>query len=162
MPRNRAWQDTLFDLTIVPAAAQSNTDLLANAPPVDTLTVIRMIVGLEVYPSLGLITDGLMAIDMGIGVTSLEAFTVNATPDVNVDDEYPPRGWLWIARKGVYNSVEASSGLDTVYRANFEVDLRAMRKIDKGKLYLAVSSTVTAGSAFNTELMGRVRVLCLT
>lgn len=88
--RGRAWADTLINLSISAGAAQSATDLLANAPTIDTLTAIRIVLDLEFYPVVNTLTDGIMAIDVGIGVTSLEAFAVNATPDVNVDGEYPP------------------------------------------------------------------------
>jgi len=159
--RGRAWADTLINLSISAGAAQSATDLLANAPTIDTLTAIRIVLDLEFYPVVNTLTDGIMAIDVGIGVTSLEAFAVNATPDVNVDGEYPPRGWLYIARTTAYNDVFGDTK-DQWKPGALHVDIHSQRKVDKGKLFLAMSSTTVEGSGLGVRAIGRVRVLCLT
>jgi len=49
-----------------------------------------------------------------------------------------------------------------MFPAVFKADLRSMRRVDKGKLFLAVSSTFIAGASYNVQIVGRVRVLCLT
>jgi len=110
--RARAWADTLVNLTVVSAAGQSATDLLANAPTIDTITAVRIVLRLEAYPAVANASDGIQAIDVGIGVTSLEAFGVNATPDVNTDNEYLPRGWLYVERGTVYNVTNTDPVVD--------------------------------------------------
>ena len=159
--RHRAWADTIFGLSVVAGAAQSNNDLLANAPTIDTITAVRLIIQLEAVPTLGTTVDGVMAFDIGVGVTSLEAFTANATPDVNSDDEYPPRGWLYIGRKLVLAD-SPDVNFQTSKVAMFDVDIRSMRKVDKGKLYLSMSANQISGTSFSLVVGGRVRVLCLT
>ena len=160
--RGRSWADTLFNLTVVSAAAQSNNDLLANAPTSDTLTVVRIIGDLWwISSSLTVQSTGAERLDVGIGVTSTEAFGVNATPDVNTDSEYPPRGWLYISSTMfVHDRTAAEPGIEIPSRLAF--DIRAQRRIDKGKLYMAVSSNNVVGSSVTGKLVGRVRALCLT
>ena len=159
--RHRAWADTLFDVALVAEAAQQTSDLLANAPTIDTITAVRLIIQLEAAPSLGTTGDGMMAFNVGVGVTSLEAFTANATLDVNTDNEYPPRGWLYLGQKlVVYDSPDVNFA--TIKLAMIDVDIRSQRKVDKGKLYLSMSANNIVGSSFSLIVAGRVRVLCLT
>ncbi len=159
--RHRTWADTLISNTLVAGAAQQTSDLLANAPPIDTITAVRLIIQVEAFPVLGNAFDGVMTFDIGVGVTSLEAFTANATPDVNTDDEYPPRGWLYIGRKLVVHET-ADVNFQTVKLAMFDVDIRSQRKVDKGKLYFTMSNNNLVGTSFNIAVGGRIRVLCLT
>jgi len=156
--RGRSWSDTLFNVLLVSGAAQINSDLLANAPVADTLTVVRLVVDLQGYVQTTISTVGSQSLDVGIGVSSLEAFGVNALPDVNVDDEYPPRGWLYINRK-----VAIRYAIDSpTVTARHQVDLRAMRRIDKGKLFVSMSTTAIDGTSQAVRVTGRIRALCLT
>ena len=160
--RGRAWADTLINLTLTSAAAQTNHDLLANAPTSDTLTVIRIIGDLW-WSTASQATQitGAQRLDIGIGVTSAEAFGVNATPDVNTDSEYPPRGWIYIGHTVCYHDrTAAAPGVEIPTRLAF--DIRAQRRIDKGKLYVALGNTNVLGTAFNGQVVGRIRALCLT
>jgi len=160
--RNRAWADTLFDVNIVSGAAAQNSDLLANAPAVDTITAVRILIRLEAWPPLLSLVDGAMSFDVAIGVSSLEAFGVNALPDPNTDNEYPPRGWLYIDRGFVRNANSSTGPVDQASPAVMKADVRSMRRVDKGKLFLAMSASLLDGSGFDLRVAGRVRVLCLT
>ena len=48
--------------------------------------------------SLGATDDGVMAIDVGIGVVSTEAFTAGVVPDPQTSSDYPTLGWLYRTR----------------------------------------------------------------
>ena len=160
--RGRAWADTLIDLDLVAANAQLNFDLLANAPTVDTLTAIRLIVRLDTYPQPNTNVNGIARVHVGVGVTSLEAFGVNAVPDVDVDNEYPPRGWIYVETAGCYVNNDSATGESTIIPASFRADIRSMRRVDKGKLFMAIGSNDVTGVPGTLTVVGRVRVLCLT
>jgi len=160
--RNRAWADTRYKGEAMVAGTDVITDLLVNAPVVDTLTAIRIVGELVfAYIVTNTLSDSDSIVDVGIGVTSADAFpTPSAMPDPASDSSYPPRGWLWVATGYVGQALTASTGVFNT-NAVFKFDIRAMRKIDKGKLFLrAAQANINVGGAM--ELTGRVRVLCLT
>jgi len=98
---------------------------------------------------------------VGIGVASVEAFGVGGAslPRASLESEYPPRGWLYIASKPVEEKV-ATEGIHLLH-AQFQFDLGAMRKIDKGILFLQVEqNNIIVGGVMS--MVGRVRSLCLT
>ena len=163
--RNRAWADTLIEELITPGTAII-TDLLVGAPTVDTLTAVRIVGEMFCVTQTLSEIEHLETIDMGIGVSSREAFNVGVTglPDVNNAADYPPRGWLYVARSVVQQSLPTGGTVTAMWRerAHFKFDLRAMRKIDKGVLFAQWASTNVSGTSSSTSLMGRIRVLCLT
>ena len=160
MPRHRAWADLIHNAQLIDGDTTLK-DLLVNAPTSDTLTVVRIILDVTVGfdPAVG--TEGDCRIDLGIGVTSREAFTIGKTavPDPSQETEYPPRGWLFVATKRATIAVGAS--FEWVIPAVFQADLRAQRKIDKGVLFLFAKNTVISDAA-TVRVVGRTRVLCLT
>ncbi len=80
-------------------------------------------------------------------------------PSPSISTQFPPRGWLYISSLPVMEQAE-STGVQ-VTPARFRFDIRSMRKVDKGKLFMTlVNATITVGGAF--QVVGRVRVLCLT
>jgi len=160
--RNRAWADRRFAGEVVAAAAVQAYDLLSVAPTVDTLTAIRIIGDLTFQYTVSVtITDSLSSVDVGIGVTSAEAFAAGGTslPSPTAQDQYPPRGWLYAATLPVWEKAESTGVIH--HAARFQFDLRAMRKIDKGVLFMVIEqNNVTVGGSM--QLTGRTRVLCLT
>jgi len=160
--RNRAWADTIFCFKSVTDEGEDVSDLLVDAPTVDTLTAVRIVVDLSVRAGAATIVDGTNCVSVGIGVTSTEAFA-NAPPVIPspaVSDQYPPRGWLYVATSGVtVNTIQSTSPF--IQNAEFHADLRAMRKVDKGVLFIAITNTAILGTA-TVDVVGRVRVLCLT
>ena len=163
MRRRRAWADQRFDGATLTAGARTISNLLANAPTIDTMTVSRIVgyldIGLPVLTEI----ESSHVIDVGIGVSSLEAFTLGETalPDPQQESEYPPRGWLYVATKLSWQ-FKAASGDQQAQHAIFEFDLGGMRKIDKGVLFLSMEGTLNDGAASTPEVVGRVRSLCLT
>ena len=164
-PRHRAWADERFALTLVPGTPQFR-DLLQNSPTSDTLTAVRIIGHLQVMTPVLSEVENSQTIDLGIGVASTDAIAVGATalPAPNIELDFPPRGWLYRAQRTVLQSLPTGGTPTAMWRidALFEFDLRAMRKIDKGVLFLVVTSTDDGGTSSNTDLRGLVRTLCLT
>ena len=160
--RNRAWADLLVAQNIG-AGGNTKLDLLGGAPTMDTLTAVRVIVHLNVSPDVLSAIDGVVSFDVGIGVSSSEAFAVgvSALPDPDDATNYPPRGWIWVDRYAVRNTVGAGP-IDLNNAAEIRADIRAMRKIDKGKMFIIMKLSTAAGSGFGVNVVGRVRVLCLT
>jgi len=161
--RRMAWADTRLTTTMGSASGTLTADLLINAPSVDTLTVNRILVDLRVFASAVGDVEQMQVIDMGIGVCSTEAFSIGTTalPAPFNDDEYPPRGWLYVATKPYLQARPTNEGIwrqDAVFKA----DLRAMRKIDKGVLFLFMRNLNFQGTDGAVTVVGRIRALCLT
>ena len=158
--RNRAWADTVHAFTSIAAGSTLETNLLVDAPVIDTITAVCMVVDFTAALAPGAEGDLANFVSVGIGVASVEAFAAGAgsLPSVSESDEYPPRGWLYIASKPV--SQASQDGVDRL-NGVFQVDLRSMRKVDKGILYMSVHNVAVLGMEA-IEISGRVRVLCLT
>ena len=160
--RRRAWADKRYPGSNLVAGSDIIDDLLVDAPTVDTLTAIRIIGDLTIQYSPDLSTvDSLSVVDVGIGVSSVEAFGVGAagTPAPDISTQYPPRGWLYADTQPVWSSADTVS--DQIAIARFQFEIRSMRKIDKGILFIRmVNTNVVVGAAM--RVTGRVRTLCLT
>jgi len=160
--RNRAWADRRISMSLVATVPQA-IDLLLNAPTVDTLTAVRVIVDiLCFYSPDATVVDSLSFVDLAVGVTSVEAFAVAAAaglPNPTTESGYPPRGWLYVNTKPVFQQAESTGVL--IQTAHFMFDVRSMRKVDKGVLFLiAENNTIIVGGV--VRMVGRTRVLCLT
>ena len=160
--RRRSWSDHRFAGDALVAGADVFANLLATAPAMDTQTVIRIVGDLWVqYLVSNGIVDSLSIVDIGIGVSSVESFAISggAMPAPDDATEFPPRGWLYVASQPVSQQADAVGVIST--RAHFKFDIRAMRKIDKGVLYVRlVNNNITVGGAM--QITGRIRSLCLT
>jgi len=160
--RRRAWADQRIAIAALTDGSPSKLDLLANAPASDTRTVVRLIGDLTfMYSPNSTIVDSLSIVDVGIGVASAEAFAVggNALPNPGgIADQDPARGWLYAATKPVFQQAESTGVINAI--AHFTFDLRAMRKVDKGVLYMIMEQNdILVGGSM--RVIGRVRSLCL-
>ena len=166
--RRRAWADVLYTDLALPSGGSIITNLLvgSGAPVVDTLTSVRIIVGVDVYSDDINENEYMQAVDLGIGVSSAEAFAtgVTALPDPNTAGDYPPRGWIFVERRTAMQSLPTGGTPTAMWRMNprFEVDLGAMRRIDKGVLFAIWRSAQGGATAQTLNLNGRIRTLCLT
>jgi len=163
MPRSRSWADLRLAGESLVAGTDILKDILSDAPTSDTLTIVRLVVDLEAhYIITNTITDSDSVVDVGIGVVSAEAFAagVGAIPDPALSTGYPARGWLYIATKYVGQALTTSTGMFNT-NAQFQADLRASRKVDKGKVIIRIANAnINVGGAM--QVTGRVRALCLT
>ena len=125
------------------------------------MTVARIIGDIWVgYLVQNTVVDSLSIVDMGIGVCADSAFLIaGALPAAQLTDEYPPRGWLYVASMPVLQQAESTGVLQQ--GARFTFDIRGMRKIDKGILFMNLiqANIVVGGTMY---IVGRIRSLCLT
>ena len=164
MPRGRAWSDQRFTGTSLVAGNDILSNLLEfGLEGVDNLTVVRIIGELNVhYVVTTTIADSDSFVDVGIGVTSAQAFGVGAgsVPDPANSASFPPRGWLYAATGYVAQLITTDTGIVNI-NTTFKFDIRAMRKIDKGTLFMRLAqANINVGGAM--EVVGRVRTLVLT
>jgi len=148
-------------VTVANGANATPLDILLDAPTTDTLTVIRLVGSLQLYPNTFTTnTDGAQRVDFGIGVASKEAFTAGIVPDPAAGNEYPALGWLWAHTAAVLQAGVVTNNFNVWPYIGF--DIGAMRKIDKGILYLTWDNNNLSGTSFTVSLSGRIRALCLT
>ena len=161
--RPRAWADLIFQAQIGSGAIMTPLNILADlgANVLDTVTVTRLIGSLHAFIEMpDPQVQGIMRVDLLIGVVGASGFTAGV-PDPGISSEYPIRGHLYATTKWVAQSAGAST-MQQSQQPAWEVDLGAMRKIDKGILYVAAKNTLVDGAAFTVRVGGRIRALCLT
>lgn len=161
--RNRTWADTIFLGTTIGSDDQISSNLLTNAPTVDTITAIRIIGDLEIGVAITSEIEFQASISVGIGVSSVEAFAVASEaglPRPFDATDFPPRGWLY---RSVKDSWQFKAAADNQQKSNamFHFDVRASRRVDKGVLFLIIRNSADSG-AVAVSVTGIVRVLCLT
>ena len=151
-----------MNVTIISPGTLPPLDILFDAPLGDTITVTRLIGRIAVLPQNP--TDNVASIqrvDMGIGVTSEEAFGVAAISSIADNTQYPIRGWLWADTYAMMVGFRNSTS-DMHVLPEVRFDIRAQRKVDKGNLYFTAANNLAAGTALTIRLVGRIRALCLT
>ncbi len=165
MARRRAWADFIVNLDIADAVIES-VNLLTQTPDIDTITVARLIGRLRlVHTSLTAQIDSRMVLDIGIGVASSEAFIVGSglgLPQPGGAGSAPPRGWLYRTQIECLKVHSTGTQYEILLPGDISFDVGAMRKVDKGILFMAVESKDVAGTVANVQLTGLIRALCLT
>ena len=161
MRRRRAWADTRFAGTTIAASGTDKKDLLTGLAAMDVKIVTRLIGDVRVYGGATTETEYEMAIGLGIGVVSKEAYDLETLPDTDNVADYPQQGWIYVATQVCYQAIDsAGSGLHRV-DARFIFDIRAQRKVDRGVLFMLIDNT-GIGTSSTLSITGRVRALCLT
>ena len=147
-------------------ATPQQADLLTQAPDLDTITVTRLIGRLYlVHNDLNAQVDSHMAVNLGIGVASVEGFGVAASaglPIVGAAASSPPRGWLYRTQMDCLKVHATGTTNEITIRDMVSFDIGAMRKVDQGVLFFLAESFDLAHSAATVRLTGLVRALCLT
>jgi len=162
MARPRAWADLKFNVVIPSSNDMTPLDILVDlgASRLDTITIVRLVGQMAVVPEIPVTSaTSNQIIDVGIGVATEAAFTAGTVPEPDTTTEYPARGWLYVATKSLFRGNLATVG--EMFPA-WEFDIRAMRKIDKGRLYLAAGNGLGDGTPVAIRFQGRIRALCLT
>ncbi len=159
MARTRVWADLIFSNIIADGANMPALDVLFDlAPnPIDTITVARLVGYLTITPDLPASLNATQRVDIGIGVVAEKSMSGVLTPQPDISTDYPARGWMYAATKWV----SQSTTVGFVY-PQWEFDIRTMRKVDKGILFIGAGSNNVDGTAFSVRLGGRIRALCLT
>ena len=163
MPRNRSWADQRLSVVLTAGTGGLTFNLLENGVLGDTLTVVRIIGTIEIGINAISEIEYAQLIDIGIGVASVEAFAAAGVslPSPLIDTEFPPRGWLYVSTKECWQ-FKAVNNEQQRANAIFNFDVRAARKIDKGRLFIRLINSDLEGASFTVRVVGRVRTLCLT
>ncbi len=160
--RRRAWGDTRFaDLPL--GAGTRKDDLLVGLAVTETKTVTRVIGDFSLNGAAVDENEYSVTIDVGIGVTSREAFDLETLPDPDAVADYPMNGWLYVATQICYQALPTGATPTAMWRkdARFTFDIRAQRKVDRGVLFMVIQN-LAAPTAGTMRINGRVRALCLT
>ena len=157
MARATDWIDTLID-TSVAGGAQSLTSLMTGVVPVNVRrqTLIRTILMLELFSATIAGAWGTEVLDIGIGITSQEAFAASVVADPNVANDQPSRGWIYRTRR-----VVAQNGIGGSVIYTLHADIRASRKLDDGECFIVMNATDNRGTAFSVVVVGLIRQLWL-
>ena len=156
MARSTFWIDNLINLGIVSGGLNS-VSLMAGTPPIDArrATIVRIVIDLGIFSETVAGAFGVNLIDIGMGVTSQEAFAVNVFADPNAD-ERPTRGWMYHTRRVVYQN-----GVGTPIVQSWKEDLRTGRKLYDGEPFLTAHNTAQLGTTASYRISGIVRLLML-
>ena len=157
MPSQRQlfWHDTNLNASV------SSTKTVIQLDPGDeeTITLVRIVGRISVVPpSLSATSDGVIAVDLGIGVAGASAITAGSVADPATDTQAPARGWLYANRIAVLRQNSSGTVEDWMY-PTVEFDLRAMRKVDRGAVFLVHDRALVSGTVWDPRLVGRIRCL---
>jgi len=152
------WVDTLPNMTIA-AGTQINIDLLDTLAQsrVDRMTLLRTVIGLDIARLTHDSGEGSQQVFIGIGqVADTIPLGGADMPDPFVMTEFPSRGWLWRAAYRVYGF---AADQPAVFNARIDLDLRAKRKLENGRMVMMARNTPFEGVDTVVTVSGVVRQL---
>ncbi len=155
------WIDTLLSDDIA-ASGQLVKSLMSGVSSVqtrfDSMTLLRTIVGLDLAYTVHDAGEGSGVLDIGIGVTTQEAFNASVVPDPNVETDFPTRGWIYRSRYRVFGF---AADQPAVYSARVDKDIRSRRKLDNGECYIVANWSIIEGASATVKVLGLLRQLWL-
>ena len=162
--RPRQWFDADLEFDSLTVGTALVDQLSFAGDEVRTLTVTRLIIDMILVPtSISASNVGIIQCTLGVGVATTVAVTagVTALPSPTDNAEFPARGWLY---KGMtFLMMDNTTGsIEILVPGIRHLDLGAMRKIDNGLLFAVAEIELVSGTAFQCDLRGHVRFLCLT
>ena len=156
---NTLWIDTNLNSQVA-TAGQAVVSLTGNvatqAARLVGLTLLRTIIGLNVAHLIHDSGEGSQRVFLGIGCGSQEAVAASAVPDPSVEQDYPPRGWVWKTAGRTYGFAADQAA---VFDWRIDRDIRARRKLDNGDCYLIVENIADQGTNGIIVVMGLIRQL---
>jgi len=154
--RRTRWIDALLNNS-VSNGGQVVVSLVGNLTPNESaeMTLVRTIMCYQLKASVPGGVNGSQLMDIGIGSTSLEAFSAGVIPDPPIATDFPLMGWVYRCRHVVVDSVDAHD--DTPREVT--KDIRSQRKISRGELYIAMNNTALDGTTFTVVVTGIIRCL---
>ncbi len=159
MPSRRAtdWIDTLLSLSAA-SGAQTNLSLMTGVAPVNVRrqTLIRTLISISLTSASVAGAWGTQNADIGIGITSQEAFAAGVLADPVTANDQPSRGWIYRTRRLV-----AQNGIGGGVIHYIEADIRSQRKLDDGEAFIVIDNTADLGTPFTLSITGLVRQLWL-
>ncbi len=153
----RMWVDTEMNDDVA-VAAQLLVSLLTGVTQsrFDQMTLLRTIIGMDLGRTVHDSGEGSEALACGIGIVSQEAFAAGQVPDPTNALDFPPRGWIWRAK---FRTFGFAADQPAVFSRRVDVDLRAMRKLENGHLFIAVDNDAIEGTSGTCRLVGYIRTL---
>ena len=154
--RGTAWDD-LYLSGSVANAGQDIVRLLPNVSDTEKrgCTAIRVLYHAWYSPTSPGVANGVMSLDVGIGLVSDDAFSASAVPEADDADDFPVAGWVYRDRWAVMDSVDSRD----IQPVEAFRDLRAQRKLDRSSLVMLHEASTHVGTAFTIKFIGLVRVL---
>ncbi len=110
MPRRASdWIDSLVGLATA-TGGQSNVSLMSGVAPVNVRrqTLVRTLIELSLYSTTVAGVWGTQIVDIGIGITSQEAFAAGVLADPDTANDQPSRGWIYRTRRVVAQNAAGS------------------------------------------------------
>ncbi len=150
-----------MNITLVSAAAPTIVSLLDGMSNNDkrASTITRMLFRLFGFESS--LNEGLAmsTVYMGVGIASQEALALGETalPDINVFSDRPRLGWY--TRDHMMVPSSSASVIAPIPLGVIRSDVRSMRKLENGELYLTMASSTVLGLGFDVAIRGLVRTL---
>ena len=157
----RIWIDSAVNNTIASGAVflgSLMTGVSATQTRFDQMTLLRTIIGVDVAVLTHGSAKGSQTVSMGIAVASQEAFAAGTVSDSEVDTDFPTRGWVWRARYRIFGFLGDGS---PHFTRRIDRDLRAMRKLENGEMFLQAANVALEGSTNAVTLTGLIRQLWL-
>ena len=155
------WVDTRVSDNVA-ISGQFITSLMTGVSATETrftgMTLLRTIIGMSVGAFTHDSGEGSAGVDIGIGVTSQEAFAANQLPDPETETDFPTRGWIW---RSAYRTFAFAADQPAVYEHRIDLDLRSRRKLENGECYLIASNLTIEGVGHVVRLTGYIRQLWL-
>ncbi len=156
--RRTSWEDSVLANTIV--VGTQTLLSIDGTPSVDTgqgRTLTRVIGDLVFVSTTVAGAWGVNRMGIGIGGCSREAFTAGVVPDPLSETEEPPRGWIYR-----HVAVMSQNGIGTpVVSGRVQFDIRAQRRLDSGRHFLAFDNEAQFGTTASYRVIGLVRALYL-
>ena len=156
--RQNIWIDTLLNQNTT-SGAQTLTSLTGSltANQMAGMTLERLLLRMDLGPNGDQAAYGFQSVDLGVQVTTVEAFSAGVVPDPGTAADQPNLAWVWRDSVGLQSIT--TTGVELSVK-RIEADIRSKRRLGRGgELSLAVDSVSLAGTAFVIKLSGLVRVL---
>jgi len=153
------WLDTLHEDDVASAGAHTKSLMAGISPEVTShWTLLRTILCHDYAYVVHDSGEGSQTLDIGIGITSQEAFAAVTLPDPSVEGDRPTRGWIYRCRHRVFGFAADQPAVNVVriYR-----DIRAKRKLENGECYLILNNTANEGTTGAVNITGVTRQLWL-
>jgi len=152
------WVDTLHNDVISSGGQLLATLVGQTLQELRNATILRTIVCHDYSYAVHDSGEGAQIIDVGIGITSQEAFAAGVVPDPVSAGDVPTRGWMYRCRHKLHGFAADQPAVDvrTVYR-----DLRGKRKLENGEAYIVIDNTASSGAASSVQVIGITRLLLM-
>ncbi len=158
MPRRTAWVDDTTDISLASGSTSIQNPMAEYTEDKKGLTVTRIIctimgrAGVETQAAIGF-----QRLAVGIGIAGFDAIEQGAAslPDPNQESQFPPTGWLYRGIKILSAGVDAAASS----WVNWDLDLRAQRKLLYGDIFLRLDNANVQGTSFTCRLHVLTRVL---